>query len=467
MKMKIQKIKIVLLLAIAVFLSSCNWIDPEININPNDPADVPMSLILPSIEVNMVYDLSGNDAVMPTNIWMQYLNGYARQAQVEAGYRLTPADVNNLWNAIYAGEGMDTDILIKKAGESGAYHFQGVGQVLMAYMLSITTDLFGDIPYSECFQGATNLTPAVDAQESIYQVMNALLDSAILNFAKEDLTPVEGDLIHDGDVDAWTKTAYALKARFALNLSERNGSAAYTDALAALANAYTSNGDNMQFGWGTEPIEQSPFTQFVDQRGDIVMGKYFVDLLNSNSDPRVVAYAALSDAGTYVGTSPADPTFTGVSFPGYYLASQDVDVTSYLMTYSECMFMVAEALLASDPDSAAGAYKAGVMASLEQVLPDEDVSAWYAANVAPMTGAALTLEDIIMQKYIANFGLVQPYNDFRRTGYPADLEVPSTATTPMPKRFPYAQEEITYNPNIEALWQNTVFLTTPVWWDAN
>jgi hypothetical protein len=72
-----------------------------------------------------------------------------------------------------------------------------------------------------------------------------------------------------------------------------------------------------------------------------------------------------------------------------------------------------------------------------------------------------------MQKYIANFGQVQPYNDYRRTGIPNDLEPVATATTPMPRRFPYPQDEITYNPNVEALWQISVFLTTNVWWDAN
>jgi len=467
MTMKIQKIKIVLLLSIAVFLSSCNWIDPELNVNPNDPADVPLSLILPSIQGNVAYDLQGNDAVMPTNIWMQYLNGYARQAQIYAGYRFTPADVNNLWDAIYAGEGMDCKILISKAKAQENPHMEGVGQIMMAYMLSITTDLFGDIPYSECFQGATNLRPAVDSQESIYAMMNSLLDSAITNLAMEDLAGIGGDMIHGGDADAWTKTAYALKARFAINLSERNGSASYTAALAALANAYESNDDNMAFEFGIQPTEQSPISQFVDQRGDIVMGKYFMDFLNSTSDPRVAAYAELSDAGTYAGSSPADGLTTGISFPGEFIASQDVPVTSYMMTYAECKFIEAEALLATDADAAADAYKEGVMASLELVLPGEDVSAYYDAEIAPETGSTLTLEDIIMQKYVANFGQVQPYNDYRRTGYPAGLEVPSTATTPLPKRFPYSQDEVTYNPNIEELWQVTVFLTTPVWWDAN
>ena len=138
------------------------------------------------------------------------------------------------------------------------------------------------------------------------------------------------------------------------------------------------------------------------------------------------------------------------------------------MYYSECKFIEAEALLGSDADAAATAYKAGVIASLVQVLGDTTgTTAWFDAEIGAETGASLTLEDIIMQKYVANYGQVQPYNDYRRTNFPAGLDVPAAAVNALPKRFPYAQDEITYNPNVEALWQVSVFLDTPVWWDAN
>ncbi len=42
------------------------------------------------------------------------------------------------------------------------------------------------------------------------------------------------DVIYDGDADAWTMAAYALIARAELQLSEVNGAAAYTAALAAV-----------------------------------------------------------------------------------------------------------------------------------------------------------------------------------------------------------------------------------------
>ena len=465
--MKITKITTALLLAIAVFFTSCDsWIDTEINVDPDSPSDVPLSMLLPSIQANMSYDLAGNDAVMPTNCWMQYFTGYARQAQIYTYYRFTPADVNNLWDGIYGSAGMDAKQLIDKAVNENAPHSAAVGEIMMAYLFAITTDLYGDIPFSEAFQGTDNLTPAVDAQQDIYTSIDGLLNSAIAHLGEEDLVGIKGDMMHGGSASAWLKTAYALKARNAMNLSLRNGSAA-SDAVAALANAYTSNADNLKFTFGISPTDQSPISQFVDQRGDIVMGKYFIDLLNSTGDPRLPRYAALSDAGTYTGNSPAVGTIDGISFPGRYVASQSVAVTSYFMTYSECKFIEAEALLSSNPNGAAAAYKEAVLASLAQVLGDTaGTSAWFSAEIAPETGATLTLEDIITQKYVANYGQVQPYNDYRRTGFPAGLEVPAAATTPMPLRYPYAQDEITYNPNIEALW-NIDLVNQPVWWDVN
>ena len=459
--MKIQKIITALLLAIAVFFTSCDtWIDTDINIDPDSPADVPLRMLIPSIQANFAYDLCGSDAVMPTNLWMQYLNGYARQAQIYSIYKFTPADVNNLWDGIYASAAMDTKVLIDKAVAEEAWHSAGIGEVMMAYMMAIMTDLYGDIPYTEAFLGTDNLTPAVDNQESIYTSIDGLLNDAIANFAKTDLVGVEGDMIHASSVDAWEKTAYALKARNQINLSKRTGT--YAAALAALANAYDSNDDNMAFEFGLAESEQSPISQFVDQRGDIVMGKYFMDKLILSSDPRLEYYASLSDESSYAGSLPGDDNTVGISFPGEFIASTDVIVTSYMMTYAECKFIEAEALL----PTAAVAFKEGVLASIELVRGDTTgITAWYESEINSITGASLDLETIITQKYLANFGQVQPYNDYRRTGFPTGLAVPADATVPMPVRFPYAQDEITYNPNIEDLWQVSVFLTTPVWWD--
>ncbi len=469
MNFKIHKKIFAILLSLSIAFTACDaWIDTDINTNPDAPSDVPLAMLLPSIQANMAYNLGGNDIVLPTNAWMQYINGYSRQMLIIGNYQFVPSDVNNVWNSNYYVTMMDCKVLIDKALAEKAYHFAGVGQICLAYNLAVSTDLFGDIPYSEAFQGSENLTPKVDSQESIYTEINSLLDQAISNLQNSGNTlKLSGDMIHGSNAAAWIKTAYALKARYALVLSKRKADA-YSKALSYLANAYTSGSDNMAFTFGTSPSELHPITQFCEQRGDVVMGKYFIDLLMSNNDPRLSKFAAKNDAGTYAGSPAGSETYNGISGLGTYVNNSSAATKTYFMTYAELKFIEAEAKFSSNKTDALAAYIEGVRASLIQVLGSITGSTtWLANNIENETTSSLTLEKIMTQKYIANYAQMQAYNDWRRTGYPKGLEKPVSATKDLPLRFPYAQEEISYNANIAVLWQKTVFLNTPVWWDAD
>jgi hypothetical protein len=85
-----------------------------------------------------------------------------------------------------------------------------------------------------------------------------------------------------------------------------------------------------------------------------------------------------------------------------------------------------------------------------------------AANIDNISAGSLTLEDIIMQKRLATVGQVQPFSDWRRTGIPTlDLVIGATKTE-VPRRFPYAQNAIIYNPdNVPSIGS----IIVPVWWD--
>jgi len=64
------------------------------------------------------------------------------------------------------------------------------------------------------------------------------------------------------------------------------------------------------------------------------------------------------------------------------------------------------------------------------------------------------------QKYISSIATVQAYNDWRRTGIPA-LSVPASAIGQIPRRFPYPQEEVTYNENTP----KDLTINSKNWWD--
>ncbi len=129
------------------FMSSCEtWIDPELNVDPAVPSDVPMSLLIPTIQLDIGYNSLGNDVVRTTNIWMQIFDGVARQSYTQGRYQLTAADVNNLWGSIYTDQLMNAKILIEKAEDQESPYNAAVGQILTACALGIATDLWVTFP---------------------------------------------------------------------------------------------------------------------------------------------------------------------------------------------------------------------------------------------------------------------------------------------------------------------------------
>jgi hypothetical protein len=66
-------------------------------------------------------------------------------------------------------------------------------------------------------------------------------------------------------------------------------------------------------------------------------------------------------------------------------------------------------------------------------------------NINTETGATITLQKIIEQKYLAMYSTVVPFDDYRRTGFPVLTPVPGAG--PIPARFPYPQTEVSYNTN--------------------
>ena len=446
-------------LVFIIFLSSCEkWIDTNININPDAPADVPLKLMLPPIEQALGYNMSGNDLVRTTNIWMQQFDGIERQSYTEARYQLLPGDVNNIWNSFYTSIFMNGKAMVEKAentpGKVSPYN-AGVARVLIATTLGITTDLFGDMPFSDAFKGNENiLTPKFDTQQEIYDTLKTILDKAISDLGSTtNAIAVGGDVIYGGDKTKWLKAAYSIKARHALQLSGVNGSAAYTEALTAAANGFASNADDYMVPWNSD--NHNPIFQFMEQRTDIRMGATLVNMLKVNSDPRLPFYVAQDDNGEYTGSISGSENNLA-SKPGDYIAA--ATAPSQIMSYAELKFIQAEANLALGQTAAAqAAYEAGVAASVLKVTGDAN-TAWLAANI---NGVTVTKDLIMTQKYIATFGTNQAYADYRRTGLPV-IPLPIGAVIPaMPTRYPYPQDEITYNgknvPNVT--------ISDKLWWD--
>jgi len=449
-----KQIKVVLVLALIA--TSCDsWIDHDINVDPDAPSNVPLNLLLPGIQQSMGYNLVGNNSVRTNNIWMQQFDGTSRQSYTEARYQLTPADINNLWGSVYNEMLINAYIMIKKSQEEGSEspNYEGVAQVLTATTLGIATDLWGDIPYTEALRGDEGvLSPVYDSQQSIYNSIFSLLDDAVVNLSSTtNAFAITGDVSYNGSASKWIKAANSIKARHLLQLSLKNGDAAYTAALAAVAGGFSSNADDFKVPFDSS--DDNPIYQFMDQRTDIRMCSTFIDMLASNNDPRLAYYAAKDANGNYTGSDPGSQN-EAASRPGSYIANDNSP--TYMMTYAELKFIEAECKFRLG-QNAQSAYEQAVAASVLRVTGSAN-TAWLNANIV---GDPVTLEKIMTQKYINSFGTNQAWADWRRTGFPA-LDLAEGAVIPqIPTRFPYAQSELDYNTdNVPA-----AQISDKLWWD--
>jgi hypothetical protein len=240
-----------------------------------------------------------------------------------------------------------------------------------------------------------------------------------------------------------------------LQLSAVKGNSAYTDALAAVANGFSSIADDMMVPW--EEANHNPIFQFMEQRGDVRMGATLVDLMKSLEDPRLSFYVAKDGNGEYTGSVIGSQN-ENASKPGPYIAG--ATVSSMIMSYAELKFIEAEAnFKLSKSTEAADALKKGVGASILRVTGSAMTDDWYNAKIASQT---LSLELIMTQKYIATFGTCQAYADYRRVGLPAMAVPPGAVLSSMPTRYPYAQDEISYN---GANVPNVISINDKLWWD--
>lgn len=439
-------------LSVSLLISCNSWIDSGLNTDPTSPKDGSFAVVLPTTQVGMAYVLGG-DLGRYTSLITQHNVGVDRQHLGIYQYVIKENDLDNAWRFnLYGGPMNDLYILMKKADDTKSPHYKGICQVMMAHAVGTVTDLWGDVPYSKAFEGSDAISPGYDTQEAIYTSIAAMLADAIanLNAASSTFKPGSDDRIYGGDLAKWKMAANALAARYAIHVIKRNPAAGAV-ALSAVAGAFASNADDMQFAFGSVETQANPWYQFTTQRaGDLNFGETLSTLMNGLSDPRRPFYAVVDDSGTYSGLSQMGPLYASINSPIPFI------------TYTEVKFIEAEAQFrAGNMTEAHAAYVAAVTASLERSgVAAADVTAYLAQASVDGGAAGLTLDRIMTQKYIAMYSQCESWVDWRRTGSPALTPVTGSV---IPRRFPYAQSERLYN---AANYKAGVTIFERVWWDV-
>jgi len=437
----------------------------DVNTDPNNPVDVQPALILAPVELNISDNVYGGNA---STILQNFVQGIAPN-QANPGlwnYQLFNNTTDGDWSVVYTTCLQNLKNLNEKAEKTGSYNYAGIAKILSAYTLAYATDTWGDIPYSQAFQGSSKFTPVYDKQEDIYKAIQALLSAAIADIGKNStVLPKGDDYFYGGTMIKWKRLAWMLKARYFMHLSKAPGYTASVQAdsvLAALAGGMTANTDDLDFVYtgaaGSENIWNltfSPVTTYV-------LNSTFVDTLKARSDPRLSKMASpAAGTGLYTGRKigTALASLDTYSYPADFYGS--VTAANHLVSYSEALFLKAEAVyIKSGAVAALPVYTSAIKSHCAKLGLDTT----SAAVLTYIAGRTLTttnaLQRIMEEKSVANFLNFETYNDWRRTGYPALTPV-TGALSAIPRRMLYPQSEILTN----AQPQQSALATDRVWWD--
>jgi hypothetical protein len=453
-----RKIIYTAILAISILtLASCQSELDSYNDNPNNPTKLSTPItLLTGAEIGTIMNATGN---LPRTFTLltQHTNGNQLQSLDYTNYVLTETDNEGDWSNIYQA-GLNLNEIITKFGTADPY-YDGIAKVLISLNIGYATDVWGDVPFSNAFQGASgNIAPKYDTQQQVYTLIQSYLDAAITDLAQvssaNKVIPGTDDIFYQGDISKWTKLAYGLKARYAMRLSQRDGSTnAATKVLQYVANALSSSSDNLvaTFDGGNN---QNLWYGFDNARGYMSMGKYFVDLLKNNSDPRLSYFAKKDATGGYSGSAPEEAN-TDASLFGSYFAGT-ASTPNIIFSYSEVKFLEAEAKARlGSTINAQATLQAAISASLKDVTGADD------ATFAAAYSVDASIKNIITQKYIALFTTLEPYNDWRRTGYPILTPNQNSQSKKIPVRLITPRSERTLNANSTVV--NSMY--TPVWWN--
>ena len=173
-----------------------------------------------------------------------------------------------------------------------------IARILKAYLFWVTTDRWGDVPYSEALKGAGNTSPKFDLQEDIYFGMIADLKAATASFDAGG--PIKGDIIYGGNTASWKKLGNSLRMLMSMRLTKRypaaGGKAAveFADAAAPGSGGFiNSNADNFTLSFPGGSFKNTWYLTY-ETRDDFASSKTLGDVLSGLGDTRSTVYGTNS-----------------------------------------------------------------------------------------------------------------------------------------------------------------------------
>jgi len=410
--------------------AGCNsFLDaPKAVADPNAPTQASTTQLFEGVLANTFGNQEGGVAMLICE-WVQQCAGVnGRFVETQGNYTIDASSFDISFQNIYNGGGLIGIRTIEaNATASGDKLYLGIAEVLEAMNMMFAADIWGDIPYSQAV--GTNVTPTFDPQMTVYTNLLTLLDKAIADLGAGGTGPGPADLVYGGNAQKWIEAAHTLKARVYLHEEEKLGTAQYTSAIAEAKKGISVPANDWRSAHSTNTSERNMWAQFANTSfgPDLVPGAALVSIMVAQKDPRLASYFQQNKTGAYVGFDVATGT------PDIATISALATNSTYrqpIITYDETQLIIAEsALQTGDRATAATAFNA------ERTHVGKPTIA----------AAALTLNDIMTEKYITLFQNPEVWNDYKRTCLPA-LK-PARGRSRIPGRIYYGLTEEQTNSN--------------------
>lgn len=426
----IRSISLISAAAATLAMGGCTKDFLETNSDPNRLESItPGTLLNPTIYGAATYGMSRSRSL---TMDLMQVNGTYPNESVDDQIFLYDfrEDVGNgIWTTGYKwlANAREIEMSAEKLGNN---NYLAIALTLKAWMYSILTDCFGDVPMSNALSGEDGkFFPEFDRQEDVYKTMLADLERADTIYGKGTTVTYAADLLYANDFTKWRKFTNSLRLRLLLRsagrMPENYGKMAAIINNPAAHPIFTSNADAavLQIS-GTVP-NISPWSRPQDYNNGRSWFEFFVKYLNDVSDPRLKLFGSVAR-----GKNNENLGYKGLPIT-YMESSTSLDYTPSgllqrlvvapmivpIMSFAEVELIKAE--LAQKGHLAASSaethYNSGVKAAIEMwggVMPDN----YFDAAAAKYDG---TLERIMLQKYYALFFTdYQQWFEHRRTGFP-------------------------------------------------
>ncbi len=474
---------IIFFFTLTLITFSCTKDFEDINTNPNAPVQVQAELLLRQV----IYDYGDEmayEGFVAGNLLGQYFtaidfNLFDRHSLTE------PQFGGNPWPTLYRNL-RDNELILQQAQNNPVQAvYEGPALILKAYLTMALTDLYGDVPYREALKGTEgNVTPAYDSQESIYMDPGGILDNLEkgLDLINSDagLTPLNGDLLFNGDLSAWARFAQSLRIKALMRISGRVNVSNELQEIADAENYIQSNDQNAVFNFSES--QPNNFRMANLRAGDFnlfILSETMENIFNDLNDPRLETFfrPTANDGTLFQGfLNGPDASQTSISVADYSLTGrifreEPGSLQANFMTAWETLFLLAEAAERGFINADAKAYYDTAVqlafAYWNTTLPGDYLNT---GNAAYGLDGNNPLEQIGTQKWIAN--IINGYEgwiDYRRTGYPALKTIAASLNNDLiPTRMPYPTDEAALNAEnfnaATAAAGNSV--NVQVWWDV-